>query len=147
MKKTIFAMFVILIFLLSGCSHSSQVEQKAVQSPSPAPADAQVVIQEPVQTVQPAPTQPSAKVELPLEADVEITGFAFSPEAVTIKKGGSVTWIQLDSEIHEITANNNEFLSPGLSKGQKWSFKFDQEGIFEYHCRLHPSMNGKVIVG
>jgi plastocyanin len=33
-----------------------------------------------------------------------------------------------------------------LCTDDKFSFKFDEPGAYEYHCSIHPKMRGKVIV-
>ncbi|MFA6341026.1 MAG: cupredoxin family copper-binding protein [Candidatus Paceibacterota bacterium] len=77
---------------------------------------------------------------------VDITNFAFSPKALTIKAGTTVTWTNRDSVIHTITADNGGPASPNIGKGQTYSFKYTKAGIYGYHCSIHKTMTGTIIV-
>ncbi|MCZ7399530.1 MAG: cupredoxin family copper-binding protein [Candidatus Methanoperedens sp.] len=77
---------------------------------------------------------------------VEIKGFAFNPDTITIAKGTTVTWTNQDSVQHTVTGIGNDIDSPILSPGQTYSFTFNDTGTFEYQCHIHPTMKGKVIV-
>ena len=59
-------------------------------------------------------------------------------------KGDTVTWVNLDSAAHTVTSAS--FDSSSLAKGQSYKFTFNQAGTFKYHCTVHPSMLGEVIV-
>ena len=75
---------------------------------------------------------------------INIQNFAFSPATLTIKKGEAVTWTNNDSAPHQIkSATVNSEL---MSKGQTFSFTFNDTGTFDYICAPHPSMKGKIIV-
>jgi len=75
---------------------------------------------------------------------VTISGFAFNPSSLTIKKGDTVTWINEDSVEHTVTGAN--FQSNPIGNGQTYTHTFDQIGTFNYHCSIHPSMQGEIIV-
>lgn len=78
---------------------------------------------------------------------VKISGFAFSPSEIKIKSGESVTWINEDNAPHAIVSNSgNELASDSFSKGKSYIHTFNSAGTYEYHCSIHPSMKGKVIV-
>lgn len=75
---------------------------------------------------------------------VNIQNFSFIPSTLTIKKGTTVTWTNNDSALHQIKSVT--FNSSQLSKGQSFSFTFNETGTFDYSCAIHPSMLGKIIV-
>jgi plastocyanin len=79
-------------------------------------------------------------------AQVVIKGFAFSPDSITIKAGESVTWTNQDGATHTVTADNAEFKSSDLASGATFTFKFDKAGTYAYHCSIHSSMKGTVVV-
>lgn len=79
-------------------------------------------------------------------AEVTMKGFAFDPSTVTIKAGESVTWTNQDSANHTVVADDGEFTSGGLAKGDAFTFKFEAAGTYAYHCSVHPSMTATVIV-
>ena len=75
---------------------------------------------------------------------VDIQGFAFNPDTITITKGTTVTWTNKDSTAH--TVKGTAFTSGTLNQGQTYSQTFNEAGTFEYVCGIHASMKGKVIV-
>lgn len=78
---------------------------------------------------------------------IEISGFAFSPSVLTIKKGDTVVWTNQDSAAHVLSSDSGSEISSGsLSKGGTYSHTFASAGVFAYHCTIHPSMKAKVIV-
>ncbi len=78
------------------------------------------------------------------QANVEISGFAFSPSTLTITKGTTVTWTQKDSAPHTVTSGT--FDSGTLNSGQTYSHTFNETGSFNYHCNFHQSMTGTIVV-
>ena len=79
-------------------------------------------------------------------AQVVMKNFAFDPPTVTIKVGESVTWTNQDSVSHTVDADNGEFTSNDLANGATFSFTFDKAGSYPYHCSIHPTMKGTVVV-
>lgn len=78
---------------------------------------------------------------------IQIKSFAFSPETLTIKAGTEVEWTNLDQAPHTVVSNSgSEISSPSLSKGQTYAVLFNKPGTYEYHCSVHPSMKGTIIV-
>ena len=75
-----------------------------------------------------------------------IENFEFSPEQLEIPINAKITWIQKDSAPHDVTSINNEFKSPILNKDEEFSYTFTKAGDYNYYCRIHPSMKGKIIV-
>ncbi len=75
---------------------------------------------------------------------VTIENFSFNPPTLKIKTGERVTWKQNDSAAHSIIGNI--FQSSIFNRGDDFSFVFPQAGEYNYHCGIHPSMKGKIIV-
>ena len=83
----------------------------------------------------------------PQAHDITIQGFAFSPSALTISAGDTVKWTNLDSASHTITSDSgSELASPSFGNGQTYSHTFNTTGTFSYHCSIHSTMKGKIIV-
>src|SRR6185436_14693026 len=51
-------------------------------------------------------------------AKVEIEGFAYNPDPVTIEEGGKVIWINRDSAPHTATAEDGSFDTGTLEEGK-----------------------------
>lgn len=79
---------------------------------------------------------------------VAIQNFAFSPTAITVKKGTTVTWTNKDSTAHTVTETDgqNGPKSGDLAQGATYTFTFNTAGTFHYHCAIHSEMTGTVTV-
>ena len=77
-------------------------------------------------------------------SDVTIQNFSFNPSSLTVKAGTTVTWTNKDSATHTVTGSGWE--SGELPTGTTYSHKFDTAGTYAYHCSIHPSMTGTIIV-
>lgn len=91
--------------------------------------------------------QPAAG-EKPLTT-VTIKDMAFAPGTLTVKKGATVTWVNQDSMTHTVTSDTDTqtgINSSSLAAGSQYSFTFTAAGTYKYHCSLHPSMTGVIVV-
>ena len=80
---------------------------------------------------------------------ITIRSFAFSPQEITVAQGTTVTWTNQDSAPHTITSDTGApeaISSDSLSQGASFSFTFTKPGTYPYHCSIHPSMKGTIIV-
>lgn len=77
---------------------------------------------------------------------VTIQNMSFSPATLTVKVGDSVTWTNQDSVGHTATADDNSFDTGVIENGQSKSVAFNKAGTYTYHCTIHPSMHGTIIV-
>lgn len=88
-----------------------------------------------------ATTQPTA------ENTVNIQNFAFSPATLTVAVGTTVTWTNLDSVTHRLLSDSGgEIDSPSMNNGDTYTHTFSTAGTYAYHCSIHTSMKGTVIV-
>jgi len=78
--------------------------------------------------------------------EVKIDNFAFVPAAVTVKTGTRVIWINHDDIPHTIDSSDGKFRSGALDTDEHFQFRFDEPGEFQFFCRMHPKMTGKIIV-
>jgi amicyanin len=73
--------------------------------------------------------------------------FAFTPVTLNVKIGDSVTWTNEDSAPHKLASDSGSELASGsLSNGQSYSHTFNTAGTYNYHCAIHASMKGTVVV-
>jgi len=87
-----------------------------------------------------------AATALPGETRASINNFMFKPDTIAVPVGTTVVW-QNDDEIpHTVTSVDGTFHSSALDTKDQFGFTFDKAGTFEYFCRLHPRMKGKVVV-
>ena len=84
-------------------------------------------------------------------AKIEHTGF-YIPLNLEVQKGTTVSWLNEDTAPHTVQSIDNTgevtdlFNSAPLPTGEKFSYKFSEEGIFNYYCSLHPWRVGSVTV-
>src|SRR5688500_16626887 len=77
---------------------------------------------------------------------VDIVGFKFEPQSVTITAGDTVTWTNRDAAAHSARVNGVGTTAV-LTQGQSGSLVFMNAGNFPYDCGVHgPSMTGTVVV-
>jgi plastocyanin len=75
----------------------------------------------------------------------------YIPSKISIEKGKQVTWVNEDSAFHSVTSGSYDspttlFDSGHLDPFELYSITFDESGIFDYFCTLHPWMMGQVVV-
>ncbi|MEM4134183.1 MAG: cupredoxin family copper-binding protein [Candidatus Micrarchaeia archaeon] len=133
LKIYLLSFALLFAFLIQGCIQTQDRTQTNI-SVENLTKDAEVVKNDSVgiQTVEP-------------KNIVYIRNFAFSPQVIEINVGESVTWINQDSVFHTATASG-VFDSGMLGNGEQFTFTFTNIGEFDYICRPHPYMKGKVIV-
>jgi plastocyanin len=92
------------------------------------------------------PLAPAIASPAPLAAEVHIENFAFNPQTIHVLQGESITWDNRDGAPHTVTANDGSFHSGNLNQGQTYTRAFPDLGTTPYHCAIHPSMTGTVVV-
>ena len=78
-----------------------------------------------------------------------VKNFAFTPDVLTIKPGTKVTWTNQDGTTHQIGSDAGSsvaFSSDPLPDGASYQFTFSAPGTYTYHCLIHPSMTGTIVV-
>ena len=104
----------------------------------------------------------SVKVEEIIKADViipikvsrpgcDIEDICYIPSNIVVEKGKSVTWLNEDSSFHSVTSGfypepSGLFDSGHLDPYQSYTLSFDEYGVYDYFCTLHPWMKAQVIV-
>lgn len=98
--------------------------------------------------------------DLPLSAEITIpngnaeqsnTGF-FIPLNLQVAVGTTVVWINDDNVMHTIQSQNDAgeptglFNSDVLTTGERFAFKFEESGTYNYYCTLHPWRVGQVSI-
>ena len=102
------------------------------------------------------------EIEEIIEADViipikvsrpgcDIEDICYIPPNIVVEKGKSVTWLNEDSSFHSVTSGfypepSGLFDSGHLDPYQSYTLSFDEYGVYDYFCTLHPWMKAQVIV-
>jgi len=99
---------------------------------------------------------------------IEITSSGFTPSTLTVSKGDTVTWINMDTEPHwpasalhpthtiypgsdiEKCGTSEESTifdaCKGIAPGESFSFTFNEEGSWSYHDHINLGLFGKIVV-
>ncbi len=91
--------------------------------------------------IETTPTTPSRKTII-----VKITNFQFDPKELTIEPGTTVEWVD-ESGRHTVESDDGLFQSVMLEKGGRFTFRFDQAGIYPYFCTYHGDKGGSEMAG
>jgi plastocyanin len=89
---------------------------------------------------------PSLADSVGKQRTVDIPGTFYSPDALTVLVGDTVTWTNHDRMTHTVTADNGEFDSDRLEPGAHFAHTFAQAGVYRFHCRIHRFMHGEIDV-
>ena len=122
------ALVAILMFAVAcGSNYSSSSPSPSTPSPAPTPGG------------------PSASVAIPVGAE-SLGNRAFTPDALSVTAGTTVTWMNTDSIAHTSTSDAPGWNSGTVAPGGQFSAAFQTPGTFAYHCSIHPGMVGSVVV-
>lgn len=89
---------------------------------------------------------PFTTTAIPAANEIKIQAMAFVPQTLTIPVNSTVKWRNLDGIAHTVTSDNASWDSGNIPAGSTFKFTFTTTGTFPYHCTIHPSMTGTIIV-
>jgi plastocyanin len=70
---------------------------------------------------------------------------AYQPDALTVKRGDTVVWVNKDPFPHTVTAKGI-FDSRDIAAGKSWTYTASKPGEYAYICTLHPNMKATLKV-
>ncbi len=141
MDKRIFSLMLIFLIFIISCQ-KAQISEKEMAT------DKEAIKEKPAEKM-------AAMNVISYDSEkvtVVIDELAFSPPFIHIKKGTTVTWENRDKVEHTVAWHNKKTPteiteSDVLENGNKYSYTFNQEAVFDYICGIHPFMHGGIIVG
>ena len=79
--------------------------------------------------------------------EVDVSNFHFSPATLTVKAGTTVTFKGV-SGTHTVTSDPGAPMAfdQGVSEGSSITITFANPGTYKYHCSIHASMHGTIVV-
>ncbi len=80
------------------------------------------------------------------EVTIEIRDFEFAPSNISVPRGASVTWLNDGNAPHDATDNDGGWDTETLTANESETLTFDKAGTYDYHCSIHPGMNGKLTI-
>lgn len=166
MNSTGWAALIVVVLLVAGGAwwYAAKPGTESPSAPNPAG-----IVEEGIGVEEgPASGSPEgAGASAPMTATVTYSDSGFSPAAVTIRKGGSVTWINDSSGAMWVasaqhpthTAYNGTSRQDHCGSAQEstafdqcrgetgdWTFTFDKTGTWAYHDHVNASRFGRVEV-
>jgi plastocyanin len=99
----------------------------------------------PVAPTPPTPTTPTGVVTINIVRDNGAQ--SFSPNPATLPAGQMVVWRNVDSITHRVVLNNGSLDTGDLVPGRSSEPMSINTGGGPYHCSIHPSMVGTIVIG
>jgi plastocyanin len=129
---TIPVMVLLALLAVAGCGSSSS-GNTAAPTATTAPAA----------TATAAPTNTTGA----MGNAVNVANFQFSPSMLTVKVGTTVTWKGVSGS-HTVTSDAGApmMFDQPISQGGTVTVTFTKAGTYNYHCSIHASMHGTIVV-
>ena len=80
------------------------------------------------------------------DVSILIKNFDFGPMNVSVARGTTVVWKNLDGEPHTVASTDGLFRSTAQDQNDSYRFTFDKSGTFRYICSIHPNMKATITV-
>jgi plastocyanin len=78
---------------------------------------------------------------------ITISNFVFSPMALTVSPGATISVTNKDSATHTLTATSGQFNTGDVTQNQTKTFRAPmQAGTYHYICGIHQYMMGSITV-
>ncbi|VVB64133.1 Cupredoxin-like domain protein [uncultured archaeon] len=77
---------------------------------------------------------------------VTIDDYSFPPSTLVVPKGTTVIWHNQGNVDHTVTSDTKDLFDSRVGPGREFSFSFSTPGTYNYHCSIHTSMHGTIVV-
>jgi len=153
MSRTLsLAVAAALLLIVSACSGGTAASPApASQAPSSEAPSSEAPSSEapasPAASDSGAATEACAPSADPGTVSATIANFAFSPATITAKVGDVISWTNNDSAPHTATVKSDATCTTeNLASGASGGIVFNAAGSYDYFCKIHPNMTGKIEV-
>ncbi len=126
-KKLLLLVVLVVMFSISGCGKNTDTDTNTSANTNAGPNNQNQGTPLPDNTVR-----------------VKIQDAKFVSRTALINAGMTVMWVNQDNTDHQI--KSAAFSSPVLKPGDTFSYTFDNVGVYEYTCSIHPTMAGTISV-
>ena len=151
--KTTIIVLVVVIVVVAGyfvfrphTAVAPEITPTAMLSPLPTPlVTPTATVTKP--TPSPTPT-PGLQVHVSKIFKVSIQNFSFTPATVTVTKGDVVVFTNNDQVTHTVTSDTGAFTAGTVSPKSEFTVATANlaPGTYAYHCAIHTTMHGTIIV-
>jgi plastocyanin len=140
--------FLASLLLLAACSSGTATGAPTTAAQSQAPASAAPASGAPASG---APASAAAGPCAPSDAagtvSASMANIAFDPATITAKVGDVISWTNKDTVQHTATIKGNETCTTAaLATNASGGITFSQAGSYDFFCKIHPQMTGKIEV-
>ena len=87
---------------------------------------------------------PAALAGAPQQVNIEFA--AYGPSQLDVLPGDLVSWTNVSQRTHTVTSDSGLFDSGHVLDGGHFAFRFNEAGVYRYHCTIHPSILGEIDV-
>ena len=122
-RRSLLALAVLLLTMTAACGSEDSPSIDATSSP----------------TTTQAPTGEQGMT-------ITIESFTFMPAELKVGVGDTVTIANSDGTTHTWTADDGSFDAGELAPDATSSHRFEKAGTVAYHCEIHKTMKGTVVV-
>ena len=149
--KTTIIVLIVLVVVVAGyyvfrphTAVAPEATPTAMASPSPTPT---VTPTATVKKPSPSPT-PGLQVHVSKIFKVSIQNFAFTPATVTVTKGDVVVFTNNDQVSHTVTSDTGAFTGGTVAPTAEFTVATAglAAGTYPFHCSIHTTMRGTIIV-
>ena len=136
------------LVLVAACGGGTATSAPTTAVESQAPASEAPASEGPASDAPSAAAGPCAPSDAAGAAvSAKIANFAFDPASVTAKVGDVISWTNNDTVQHTATVKDNETCTtPALATDASGGITFSQAGSYDFFCKIHPQMTGKIEV-
>jgi plastocyanin len=139
--------FVATLLLVGACGGGTATSAPTTAVESQAPASEAPASEAPASEAPSAAAGPCAPSDAAGAVSVKIASFAFDPATVTAKVGDVISWTNNDTVQHTATVKDNETCTtPALATDASGGITFSEAGSYDFFCKIHPQMTGKIEV-
>ena len=82
----------------------------------------------------------------PVTHTIDIAGFKFAPNPITVSLGDTIVWVNNDIVPHTATASDDSWDTGTLPTNGEGSVTVTKGMTGTYFCRHHPGMTGTVLL-
>ena len=94
----------------------------------------------------PPPPASAGPVPVTARGDITIADFSFSPRAVTVRAGQSLTFVNAGVARHTATSSDGSWDTGTMIRGASVRRTFPTPGTYLYFCTIHPNMKATIFV-
>ena len=82
---------------------------------------------------------------IPQVHHVQIKSMKFEPAEITVNRGDTIVWTNLDIVSHDVTEEKaKSWTSSPITMGKTWKMAAQESA--DYYCSMHVVMKGKIVV-